>query len=200
MAASSRFPTGTLPPVSITATPLSPITKPMLAMSPRFSSLIRAISPVWTNTPGATSCTGSGASVSPHAAPCAARTRRRARGAGAPCSQRHRSSESRSLAGRRLAIHAPVRLSGFAVREGGRLSTPLARDDDLTHPRHAIDDHKRKPDRVVVRSKSSSLRSGADRSPRLHPALQPSRRRQAMRRLSRILTDRATIARRRPRL
>ena len=34
-------PIGTLPPVSTTATPLSPITKPILAMSPRFSSLIR---------------------------------------------------------------------------------------------------------------------------------------------------------------
>ena len=40
MAASSRSPIGTLPPVSTTATPLSPITKPILAMSPRFSSLI----------------------------------------------------------------------------------------------------------------------------------------------------------------
>ena len=65
IAASNRSPIGTLPPVSMTATPLSPITKPILAMSPRFSSLMRAISPACTNTPGATSWTGRGERGSP---------------------------------------------------------------------------------------------------------------------------------------
>src|SRR5215475_8102171 len=58
MAARSCCPSKTLPPVSITATALSPMMKPRLAIAPSFSRVINAISPVKTNRPGAISRTG----------------------------------------------------------------------------------------------------------------------------------------------
>ena len=53
-----RRPSRTLPPVSITATASSPMTKPTLAIAPSFSRVISAVVPMCTKIPGATSLTG----------------------------------------------------------------------------------------------------------------------------------------------
>src|SRR5262245_18814720 len=60
MAAASRRPSATLPPVSITATASSPTMKPTLAMAPALAEAITAPAPWWMNTPAAISVTGSG--------------------------------------------------------------------------------------------------------------------------------------------
>ena len=72
IAARSLRPSRTLPPVSITATALLPMTNPTLAIAPSFSAVMSARAPVWTKTPLATSVTARGCAGScPWATTCA---------------------------------------------------------------------------------------------------------------------------------
>src|ERR1700747_3271284 len=70
-AASSSRPSRTLPPVSMTATALSPTMKPTLAMAPSFSRVISATAPICTKTPVAISLTGNCCSLSGKSSRCA---------------------------------------------------------------------------------------------------------------------------------